>query len=511
MKVVLYPRVPPDSRSLLVWVGVFHRQPPDPTLQWLINDNPVQPEIIRPIQSARPDDMLGADKNVPRTFTGLYKFSRLTSGAGLRSDTPYRINVRIDGEHLIEGLETRTLPERVTAEMTDSFNVLLVSCFHWEMDRYGYAGLLVSQIKERHQPDVTILLGDQVYLDLPTIMNFENNVTWLAKKFEEDYVNNWQGPEGYSRVLAAAPTACIPDDHEYWNNYPHRSYHLQNTYSASGRDKWKVAASRMYEAFQLATQASEMGKATTFDVHPLSFFLADMRTYRDYDLKRVLAVGTPNSNQPKALQQLKDWVQHVIDNRLFGIFGSGQSLFANQPQSLWGNIKQKVKGTVGDHELYEYQDFAEIVRQLERLSDAGRPLLCITGDVHYGRVIAAKDLRKNWRVSMYEIISSPASLVRDVTSDWKANQATSNDPWPRHGEAPDPDYFYAQSVLGSRFACDPNSILHRQKGNHITLLSFRDVGGGTLDLRVKYWPIYPNHTYSNPVDLRDPIYLAALG
>jgi phosphodiesterase/alkaline phosphatase D-like protein len=509
MKIVVYPRVSKNSRTLLVWIGVLQRQPPAPTLNWTLQGDPVQPTALRVIQSARTDRMLGADKNIARAFTGLYEFSQLASGAALQPDTPYTIAVKAEQE--VATLETRTLPARVTSDLTDSFNVLLVSCFHRDTDPGGYAGILINDIKQRHSPDITLLLGDQVYLDLPTLMDFEDKLPWLAEKFEQDYLNNWQGPEGYSRVLASAPSASMADDHEYWNNYPHRSYHLQNTYTESGRRNWEEAARRMYEAFQLTTPAADMGRAITFDVPPLSFFLADMRTYRDYDLKRVMSEGDPhNANLPNARQELADWVQHVIDNKMFAVFASGQSLFANQPQSLWGKVKLKVKGTVADHELFEYGDFGYIVQQLERLSDEGRPLLCLTGDVHYGRVLAAKDLRKNWRVSMYEIISSPASLVMDVTSDWKEKKATAEDPWPRHSEAPDPDLFYAQEALGQRFVCEPKSVLHRQKGNHVVLLNFRDVGG-VLELKVKYWPIYPNKMYSNPNDLKDAIYLSTLG
>ena len=513
MKIVLYPRAPKSSRTLLVWIGAFQRQPPAPNLTWFLQGKEVKPAIVRAIQSARTDgsagtdDMVGPDKSIARAFTGLYEFSQLASGQSLDPDEPYTVTVKTDGHEV--SLETRTLPERVTNDFAGSFNVLLVSCFHRDTDPNGYAGLLINDIRQRHRPDLSILLGDQVYLDLPTLMNFEDNLPWLANKFEEDYLNNWQGPDGYSRVLGSAPTACIPDDHEYWNNYPHRSYHLQNTYTSGGRRRWEKAARRMYEAFQLSTPPADMGKALRFDVAPLSFFLADMRTYRDYDLKRVLGVKDPkHPNMPDALQELRDWVQHVIDNKLFAVFGSGQSLFANAPQSLWGSLKQKVKGTVGDHELYEYDDFDAIVKELARLSDAGRPLVCVTGDVHYGRLIAAKDLRKSWRISMYEVISSPASLVRDITS--RAGAPTASDPWPGHSEAPDPDEFFAQKALGQRFVCESKSIIHRQKGNHIVLLSFRDVGG-TLELKVKYWPIYPNGTYSNPVDLKDAIYLSTLG
>lgn len=122
------------------------------------------------------------------------------------------------------------LPAAVPAGLGASFNVLLVSCFHQQEDRGGLAGNLVAQLPVNFRPHLLLLLGDQVYLDLPTLTNFRDRVDWLAQKFEEDYTANWRGLAGYAQILEAAPSAAIPDDHEYWNNAPHTSPIIQNTY-----------------------------------------------------------------------------------------------------------------------------------------------------------------------------------------------------------------------------------------------------------------------------------------
>jgi len=67
----------------------------------------------------------------------------------------------------------------------------------------------------------------------------------LAEKFEKDYTINWSEPLAYANVLGAAPSISIPDDHEYWNNYPHASPFIQNAWSQEGRDNWREAAQSM--------------------------------------------------------------------------------------------------------------------------------------------------------------------------------------------------------------------------------------------------------------------------
>ena len=95
---------------------------------------------------------------------------------------------------------------------------------------------------------------------------------------------------------------------------------------------------------------------------------------------------------------------------------------------------------VGDYELPDYGDFPEIVTSLRRLTDAGRPVLCLTGDVHWGRVATAQNVATS-RMSFAEVISSPASLVSTVGVD-QAKKVINvigglfgkkND-WPRHSE-----------------------------------------------------------------------------
>lgn len=470
MSIVLHPRAAPGDR-LRVWVGVFQERRL-PELTWELNGTGVVPRALRPIASARPADLLPANKQpheVERAFTGVYEF------AGLEPDTPYVVTVHVDGRS--ETLATQTLPVTLPRGFDRWFNVLLVSCFHQAEDRAGRVGQLVSQLRAGAKPDLTLLMGDQVYLDLPTLQNFPDNAAWLARKFEDDYIANWWGPPGYGHVLAAAPSVSIPDDHEYWNNFPNAATVAQNTWTAGGRDRWRRAAEAMYEGFQLPYPTG-LGEAFILDIPPLSFFLADLRHGR--------SEGTARLMTNEGHEQLEEWVGRLIDRGWFGVFVSGQSLFAE--------AKGKLAGSLGDFQLSDYDDFPRMVLALMRLTNVGRPFVCLTGDVHWGRVTEVADSRSG-RTAIHEVIASPSSLVTVVGLDQvhRLRQTLGgllgrSQPWPRHPRPQSPPDFFAREVIANRLECRPPPLEYQQFGNHVALLGFRQMGGG-VDMRVMYYEI----------------------
>lgn len=486
MTLILNPRAAPPDR-LRVWVGALRRTSV-PQLEWRVDGVPRTPEALRPIQSARDDGMVDAAER--RAFTGVYEFA----GDWVRPGSWHRVEVR-DRDGAADTLECRTLPAALPGTMEEPFRVLMVSCYHADEDRRGMAGLMISQLQGTLRPHLTLLMGDQVYLDLPTTRGFPDDLPWLAAKFEEDYVKNWTEPTGYAQVLRSAPNVAIPDDHEYWNNFPHPSPFIQNTLSAGGRARWTTAARRMFEAFQLPYPEG-LTRAVEIDVHPLSFFLMDSRTFRDPERE--------HSVHPAVLAQFQAWVARVTSSGMYGAVVGGQSFFEEPAQGL--------TATVGDRTLANYGDFGRIARELERLADAGRPVLCLTGDVHWGRVLQTVDLHRD-RGKFYEVIVSPSSLVTTVGSDQLASLGArisgmfgSHNPWPRHTEAVDPPEYLASGPLGRRFACR-TPCLHRQKGNHVAMLSFRRSGFG-VDLDITYYSIYPGGRPGTPEAL-DTVHLTS--
>jgi hypothetical protein len=486
MDIVLHPRAAPGDR-IRVWIGVF-QVTTAPALAWLLDGVAVEPVALRPIASARTDDLLPenqAPDTVPRAFTGVYEF------AGLQPETLHTVSVTADD--IGSELSVRTLPNELPTDLDTWFNVLLVSCHHAAEDRSGLSGIIATQVKARFKPQLTILSGDQVYLDLPTLSDFRDDERWLADKFERDYIANWRGADGYAHVLDVAPSVSIPDDHEYWNNFPHASPFIQNAWSHDGRERWRKAAQALYMAFQLPYPNNlqpfpgRFGEAVILDVHPLSFFIADTRSGKDFDREFTMPESEHN--------QLNDWVDRVIAEQRVGVFVSGQSVFENPIGEL--------KGAIADYELPNYNDFGRIMQALQRVVDAGRPLICLTGDVHWGRITTARDISTD-RTAITEIIASPSSLVTTVGSDtikeiggFLHGVFGSSDPWPRHSAPGKPPDFLASDALGGRFTC---STIHEQKGNHVALLSFRQ-GANSVRCRVTYWPIHSDSSVARPVEI----------
>lgn len=474
MNLVLHPRAAPSDR-LRFWLGAFQATAA-PAFRWFLDDVETPVEELRAMLSVRSTTQVAGDQ--PRVFAGIFEFR------GLVPDRTYRVRVEAAGQRV--EASARTLPTAVPATLEGTFNVLLVSCFHQAEDRKGLAGTIVSQLPETHRPHLTLLMGDQVYLDLPTLKDFPSKEDWLARKFEEDYVRNWQGSPGYAQILDAAPSVALPDDHEFWNNFPHVSPMIGNSWTEEGRKLWASAARQLYQGFQQPHPANP-DEPAVIEVEPLSFFLPDMRSLRDPNRAFLLT--------PPAHQRLGEWIDGLIARRRYGVFVTGQSLFTNPVGDF--------SGAVADYELPNYGDYGRIIRQLARVADAGLPMLCLTGDVHWGRMTQSID-GVSQRTAFYEIISSPSSLVTTVGVDttkiigsWFVGLFGRKNPWPRHADPEKPPDYLPAKETGVRFA---NTMLHGQRGNHVALLRFTRQGGA-LSFRVRYWALSRDSSVVQPPEL----------
>lgn len=477
--VVAYPLAAPAGR-VRVWVGVCGVQRA-PRVAVKLSGSRTRAKALRPLASVRTSDLLqGVDAGAGRAFTGVYEFKAPVGSAS--------VTVTAAGQTV--EVPVASLPAELPDRADQPFNVLLCSCYDQDEDRSGLLSTLVSQLPV--QPSLALFLGDQVYLDLPTLEDFPPEAAKLAQKFEDKYVSNWMfdhtGLPGLSGVLARAGSAFVPDDHEYWNNFPHAAVVVQNSWTQAGRDSWKAAARAVYQGFQLAPDAT-FGGASVLDVPPLSFFLLDARSERQED--RAYAIP------PQTQTQFNAWIDALVASKStgtprFGVLVSGQPLL--DPAA------GKLRGSIADYHWADYGDFGVVTSAIERLAAAGQSLLYVTGDVHYGRVCAATDLASG-RDALYEVICSPSSLVTMPGVDPLKQLGGAlgglfgrKDPWPRHAKPePPPARFGTARPLQPR-------MLHGQKGDHVAVLSFWRAGGG-VDFAVTYYPIHPDKAQQQPVRL----------
>ena len=354
-----------DAGHLRVWLGVFDAEPPH-RLEWSLDGAPVPDEDVvarRPLELARS----GAPEIVSRTGV----FDLEIAGARKAYDVAVRAIWPSGRTETSNVLSTWPLPRSIPTGLGETFNVLLVSCFY-EPNDGGIGDVVASSLKGPNRPDLVLTVGDQVYLDNPWAKAFHWTETGFAKSFELKYRKNWQGSR-YANILRAGPVAGIPDDHEYWNNYPQPGIIWPMTnFGSVGRDNWERAARSMFDAFQLAEPDRY---SYELDVEPLSFFMMDNRTFRQRDTifveartlrPRISGCSSAGSTGSSPA------------TTLLPILVTGPSLF-QPPKRFWregtGPEHRQLCGLPGDHGR---PDEAVLARPAPARPDRRRPLR--TGD-----------------------------------------------------------------------------------------------------------------------------------
>ena len=317
---------------------------------------------------------------------------------------PRQIRIDAGGESF--EFASTSLPKEVPMLLDGSFNILLSSCYSQPEDIDGLLGTIVSQIKL--QPHLTVLAGDQVYLDLPLTQRVPDQNPDRARLLANKYYLNWLSGAlrvpGLQSVLERAPVVCIPDDHEFWNNYPFAQKQLPDTWSQPSRDLLGDTARAFYEDYQMGGAPGGSGGATRLDVDPLKMLFVDMRCERDSTFTSLMG--------PKAVDAMNKWEKDLVDTHAagrpaVGLLASGQALFIDPPESDW-------RKKTFDAEMPNYKQFDALQATLGRLADNGIPVAYLTGDVHWGRVASGEDLQTQTR--LYEVIaSSVAAHTRAVS------------------------------------------------------------------------------------------------
>lgn len=449
----------PDE--LLIWVGVLDVAVP-PAVAFEILGN-----VITPCRAARFEPLGDEVSDVydrPLNHSAIYVLPWPA--------THERFTVIVSAGDERVTLTSKRPPQTLPGKNAASFNLLLSSCYYQPNDKAQALANLIKDVKP--VPDFTLLAGDQVYLDLPSQQNLPIDKKCLAQTLGKKYQHNWFSTSlnqpGLANMLRHGPVLCVPDDHEFWNNFPYVQVQLNNTHCEQDRNNWRTLATRLYERYQMspAQSAGFMRQ----DVAPLSMLFLDGRTQRDDAGQHMF-----NAQTHVAIMQWKNDLLQRKKNRqsAIGLLSSGQALLIDKP-GQWDR-------RVADMEMVNYKDFSLLKDSLTELFSAEIPVLYITGDVHWGRIIEGKNQRGN--VLFYEVIASPSRLIDTLGSD-QINAAKNKirdlfcapDDFPKHPQVPDavPDIKLANLQL---------SIEHKQQGDHVALLRFHAIPGG-IEFSVDY-------------------------
>lgn len=379
---------------LKLWVGIFGVNPaPDGLLVPTFKINQTRHDPLgTPVMRGIRDRYLSDDG--PLNWFGVYEFDVSTLvGNGLSHE---KLNI----ETTLLGLPITLKAAPLPANLDNGFTILLSSCYYQQAD----SGLSKGGLQNRliHKPDLVVLAGDQVYLDNPLLEHIPRNEPALSQKFGDKYRLNFC-PTGVQAslypLLELAPTACIPDDHELWNNFPIASPTMSGSSNSGTYERFRTAARRLYEDYQLGEP--DMQGAQTIDVGPLHLLLADTRFDRSTETDTRYGLFSQQTEEDLLAWKQKLVGLHLKKELAVGVLACGQVLFDQAPGLIGGFADKNLQG---------YRQFSLLKDIAVALATAGVPVLYLSGDVHFSRVSSAT-LTATGHTCLYEVICSPTSLV----------------------------------------------------------------------------------------------------
>jgi hypothetical protein len=219
----------------------------------------------------------------------------------------------------------------------------------------------------------------------------------LRERIADDYARHWQS---LGSVLARGGTWMLPDDHEYWNDYPYYDS-LIPTLAAlklSGvRKAWTEAATDGVKNVQRSSvvEVIELGR-------DISFCIADLRSYRGlHGGKKVML-------HPDSFPALTSWARNLK---------SPGVLVVSQPL---------IVSPSGERNLLSFRD--QYRQLVEALGHTGHDIVLLSGDVHYGRIGTCPLGPRGGR--LIEVIASPLSNLTLINSVSTSGAEFSPKTWP---------------------------------------------------------------------------------
>lgn len=362
--------------SVEVWVGTLFptmTMPQRARVKLMTPDGQVRTRNISKRDWKRP-----FSKTTQRFYT-LVVFRQLHPGTHYKVEFHRHIEVEPDviaaeWQHLRSG-QFDTLPVRIPYENQVPFTIGMGSCFYDHRDG-GQAAGAYQALYERgpadFRPDMTVLTGDQVYLDIGfDSISFRPDE--IRQRVADDYARHWQALGG---ILNRGGTWMLPDDHEYWNDYPFYDSLIPQLLALklkTVRNAWKGAASDAVKNVQRCAIVESFSIGTD-----LSICLADLRSFR----------SKQGFMRAADFQRIVEWAHSLASP---GILISPQPLIVEKNKTERNLLSFK----------NQYQQL------LEALASSGHDIVLLSGDVHFGRI--ATCLLGNNGARLIEIISSPLS------------------------------------------------------------------------------------------------------
>lgn len=450
------------QHQVSIWVGTLFpdlRKPDLCLVRILLSGNVIAEQHIHRDDWLRPFDKINDRFYQLLTFTHLLantyyqvEFIRTEQATGYKNIA----------ERILAAGSFYTLPNALQEDTP--FVIATGSCFYNEDDNGAAADALNKlYFHNDHsiKPQVKFFTGDQVYLDIG-LDSLSPVPSEVRRRIADDYALTWQTQRS---MLRNGANWFLADDHEYWNNYPYTSG--KNPYL------WAITAFRgIKKAWQKTAQCGvenvqQIPLFDSFNIgNDLSVCVADLRSGRD------------KGRYPKNMMPEKDFAKliHWAENLTCpGVIVLPQPLLVKPGGAL-------------DYNLANYKE--QYQRLLIALARSGHDIVCLSGDVHYGR-IAKVPLGTNGAI-LHEIISSPMSNLTGLDGKVAASKAEKMKQFPLQAsnELPQFNVHYEEkwsvSTQKIRFL---GFFSYSKTREHVMTLSFSKLVSGEVSLSVNAWQL----------------------
>lgn len=274
-----------------------------------------------------------------------------------------------------------TLPPALPGAGGTPFTVMVGSCFYADKDtKQTSAAYKCIYDNPTQKPQLKFLVGDLVYADIG-IPLFPMDAARTRRRFLDAYKTSWTELSG---LLRRGVNIFLPDDHEFFNDYPFEPPIASNVVALRDdtyRRHWVDSATACVNAIQ------HVSSVRCLDVgSDLSFCAVDFRSLR----------GTTSLLPPAEFAKIEAWLKNL----------TGPGVLVVSQLILRGT------GSAHDHGL---ADFTEEYQKLVcMLAASTHDIVVLTGDVHFGRIASVALNASGAR--LIEIVSSPLSNLTGIYS-----------------------------------------------------------------------------------------------
>jgi len=327
----------------------------------------------------------------------------LVTAEGLPEGADVTLRVGVASAGPWASITTRTLSSQAR-----SFTVATGSCFALGLDPQGVIASGYRKLLAKRPVDLRVLTGDQIYMDRDPDTGEYFGMRMGAPYSEppvrpaERYERQWRDPR-WRDFLAATPTLCIGDDHEFWNDYPRRPPYLQYPGRVPAGDflaafdvyqsSLNVRPAALKDVADVAAAVRQgRWRTVTVDAPLVSMMILDTRT------RREAPGGGATFTPPANLDMLARWAAK-LDRP--GVLFLGQPISEGAPRELQGADIDAMFDSALRHYPAQYRALCDAV------AGAARDVLVVSGDVHWSR-LRALDLARKGRAPrhVYEVVCS---------------------------------------------------------------------------------------------------------